>query len=99
MLNIEGYPAQISAFAIATGLLWLRWTRPQLPRPFKASIPMVVVYSQFALHKSSRHFCRHLPLRPVYGRGSMLWWGWQCEQLQFFYLTSNLSFDLNYTTS
>lgn len=44
MLDIESYPAQISALAIATGLLWLRWARPELPRPFKVSIPMVVVY-------------------------------------------------------
>jgi len=36
ILEVEGYPAQIIALALAGGLLWLRFRRPDLKRPFKA---------------------------------------------------------------
>lgn len=44
MLDVEGYPAQISALAVAAGLYWLRWTRPHLRRPFKAVVLVVWLY-------------------------------------------------------
>ena len=36
ILDVEGYPAQFFAVAICTGTLWLRTSRPDLKRPFKA---------------------------------------------------------------
>ena len=41
ILEVEGYPGQITAIAIASGLIWLRITRPDLKRPFRAWLPAV----------------------------------------------------------
>ncbi|EAW21048.1 putative methionine permease [Aspergillus fischeri NRRL 181] len=41
ILDVEGYPGQIFALAIAVGLLILRRRQPNIPRPFKAWLPAV----------------------------------------------------------
>ncbi|OLN86003.1 Low-affinity methionine permease [Colletotrichum chlorophyti] len=43
ILEVEGYPGQLLAFAVGSGLLWLRYKRPDLKRPFKAWVPAVVL--------------------------------------------------------
>lgn len=43
ILEVEGYPGQIFAVAISAGLIYLRFRRPDLQRPYKAWIPGVVV--------------------------------------------------------
>lgn len=42
ILEIEGYPGQIFAFLTSFGILWLRYKRPDLKRPFRAWITAVV---------------------------------------------------------
>ncbi|KAL2157974.1 hypothetical protein VTH06DRAFT_4783 [Thermothelomyces fergusii] len=39
ILEVEGYPGQFFSLAIALGLIRLRWTRPDLKRPYKAFLP------------------------------------------------------------
>ncbi|KAH9232155.1 hypothetical protein K456DRAFT_1773099 [Colletotrichum gloeosporioides 23] len=43
ILEVEGYPGQFMALAVGGGLLWLRFTRPDLKRPFKAWVPAVIL--------------------------------------------------------
>ncbi|MCJ1276031.1 hypothetical protein MMC21_003836 [Puttea exsequens] len=41
ILDVEGYPAQFFAMAICIGTLWLRKSKPDLKRPFKAWRPAI----------------------------------------------------------
>jgi amino acid transporter len=41
ILDVEGYPGQFAALATSFGLIWLRYKRSDLKRPFKAWIPAV----------------------------------------------------------
>ncbi|KAH7322592.1 amino acid permease-domain-containing protein [Stachybotrys elegans] len=43
ILEVEGYPAQIFSLFLSGGLLWLRYSRPDLKRPFKALTAAVVI--------------------------------------------------------
>ncbi|KAL2259718.1 hypothetical protein VTK26DRAFT_6509 [Humicola hyalothermophila] len=41
ILDVEGYPGQFFVLAISLGLIWLRWTRPNIKRPYRAFLPVV----------------------------------------------------------
>jgi len=41
ILEVEGYPGQFFVLATSLGLIWLRWTRPDLKRPYRAFLPAV----------------------------------------------------------
>ncbi|KAK0614534.1 amino acid/polyamine transporter I [Immersiella caudata] len=47
ILDVEGYPGQFFSLATSFGLIWLRWERPDLKRPYKAFLP--AVYFRIAL--------------------------------------------------
>jgi hypothetical protein len=47
ILDIEGYPTQFFALALSTGILLLRSKRPDLSRPYKASL--IAVWLRIAL--------------------------------------------------
>lgn len=43
ILDVEGYPAQFFAMATSVGLIWLRFKRPDLHRPYKAWLSGVIL--------------------------------------------------------
>ncbi|KAI0353858.1 hypothetical protein OH77DRAFT_1522103 [Trametes cingulata] len=44
IVDVEGYPSQIINLFIVIGLLWLRWRKPHLPRPFKVWWPLAIFF-------------------------------------------------------
>ncbi|KAH9923426.1 high affinity methionine permease [Epithele typhae] len=44
IVDVEGYPQQIINFFIVAGLFYLRWHKPNLPRPFKVWWPLAVFF-------------------------------------------------------
>ncbi|KZT38210.1 amino acid transporter [Sistotremastrum suecicum HHB10207 ss-3] len=44
ILDVEGYPGQIINLFIVSGLLYLRYTKPGLRRPFKVWLPFAMFY-------------------------------------------------------
>ncbi|KAM5543600.1 hypothetical protein V8D89_002851 [Ganoderma adspersum] len=44
ILDVEGYPGQIINFFIVIGLFWLRYHKPNTPRPFKVWLPVAVFF-------------------------------------------------------
>jgi len=49
ILDVEGYPQQIINLFIIVGLFWLRWRKPNYPRPFKVWWPLALFYLAAAL--------------------------------------------------
>ncbi|KAL7951707.1 amino acid permease domain-containing protein [Trichoderma barbatum] len=43
ILEVEGYPGQVFTLAMGVGLVWLRFKRPDLKRPYKAWLPAVIL--------------------------------------------------------
>ncbi|KAI9570761.1 amino acid/polyamine transporter I [Boletus coccyginus] len=44
ILDVQGYPTQIISLFIVIGLFWMRWKRPDIPRPFKVWWPLAAFY-------------------------------------------------------
>ncbi|PON28769.1 methionine permease [Trichoderma gamsii] len=42
ILDVEGYPGQVFSLALGVGLIWLRFKRPDLKRPYKAWLFTIV---------------------------------------------------------
>jgi hypothetical protein len=71
ILEVEGYPGQVFALALSTGLLWLRYKRPDLKRPFKAWIGAVVLRVALSLALLAAPF---FPPREKLGGQGELWY-------------------------
>jgi amino acid transporter len=91
ILEVKGYPAQITTLAIGLGLLWLRRRRPDLRRPFKAWKPAVylpiflaaslLLAPFFPPAKGKNEFVFWYGTYALVGIGSVLlavlyWWIW-----------------------
>ncbi|KAI0330740.1 amino acid transporter [Cubamyces sp. BRFM 1775] len=64
ILDVEGYPGQIINLFIVLGLFWLRWHKPNVPRPFKVWLPLAVFFLAAAVFLLVAPF-----LRPANGKG------------------------------
>jgi len=58
ILDVEGYPGTIFSIASSLGLLWLRYKRPDLHRPYKAFLPVVALQ---VLHSIAVIFAPFVP--------------------------------------
>jgi len=91
ILEVKGYPAQLTAFAICAGLLWLRRRRPDLKRPFRAwtaavYVPMTLSVALllapfFPPAAGKREFAFWYGTYAVVGIGTVVlavlwWWVW-----------------------
>ncbi|KAH9848766.1 amino acid transporter [Lenzites betulinus] len=64
ILDVEGYPSQIFNLFVVLGLFWLRYTKPNVPRPFKVWWPLTVFFLAAAVFLLVAPF-----LRPANGKG------------------------------
>ncbi|KAI0752050.1 amino acid transporter [Fomes fomentarius] len=64
IINITGYPQQVVNFFVVVGLFWLRWYKPNAPRPFKVWWPFAAIYLAAAVFLMIAPF-----LRPANGIG------------------------------
>ncbi|KAA1475064.1 amino acid transporter [Dentipellis sp. KUC8613] len=64
ILDVEGYPSQIINFFIVIGLFYLRFTKPNIKRPFKVWWPIAAFYLAAAVFLLVAPF-----LRPSNGKG------------------------------
>lgn len=44
ILDLEGYPSSVIYFLVVVGLFWLRYTAPDMPRPFKVWWPVAAFF-------------------------------------------------------
>ena len=67
--DVEAYPSQFFALAVSAGLLWLRYKRPDLERPFKAWSSLVVIRILICLSLIAAPF-----FPPKDGHGDVSFW-------------------------
>ena len=44
ILDLEGYPSSVINFLVVLGLFYLRWSAPQVHRPFRAWLPVALFF-------------------------------------------------------
>lgn len=44
ILDLEGYPGSVINFLVVSGLFYLRWKAPEIPRPFKVWWPVALFF-------------------------------------------------------
>ncbi|KAL1948634.1 hypothetical protein VTO73DRAFT_10440 [Trametes versicolor] len=64
ILDLQGYPGQIISLFVVLGLFWLRYSKPNAPRPFKVWWPLAVFFLAAAIFLLVAPF-----LRPANGEG------------------------------
>ncbi|KAH8689909.1 high affinity methionine permease [Talaromyces proteolyticus] len=71
IIDLEGYPGSVVNFLVVTGLFYLRWKKPDLPRPFKVWWPIAAFFLVAQAFQLVAPF-----LRPPGGKGdtSLPYW-------------------------